>query len=116
MEPEDDGKFIQIPLMFHKIYPWTGVMTQMKYRHDHEIYKSYMVKGGLTIWRPEHVRKKLAFEADEPDQLYKGQIIEKNLYLDEPGFADVKTDLPLYAELYTQLVNVTEDRLKLLSK
>jgi hypothetical protein len=119
VQPEDDGKTIHIPLHIYlkdgeKIAK--GEVPERKADQSNAVFRSNLAKGPLTIWRPEHVRKKVAFEADNFDELYKDTIIEKNEYLDPTDrlLADVAADLPSYTEVYKNRINVTKERIELL--
>lgn len=114
-EPEDFGDAIKIPahyFIWHKI-------TKIKAMSEPTIYPGFfknMMYGHTTIYRPDHSIKEVAFEATSPDQLYKDKIVENNEYFSDPITGDLVSDLPPYAEKYMRDINITEDKMELLSK
>jgi hypothetical protein len=72
-------------------------------------------KGHATIWRPEHEIKKSAFEPTSPNQVQKGTYYEPNEYDFDPLYADLEADLPPWAYYMRQSINITKERLDLLS-
>jgi hypothetical protein len=114
-EPEDFGDAIRIPSQYYQWYYLTRVKAMNEPQMNPGYFKNMMF-GHSTIYRPEHSIKELAFEATSPNQLYKDKIVENNEYSNDPFSGDIESDLPPYASKYLNPVNVTTERLELLSK
>jgi hypothetical protein len=116
VEPEDDGKFIQITMPLYMAYPFTQKLYENIYFEHYEMFKSFLLNGGLTLYIPEHLYKRVPFEATSFESLYKDTIQENNSYEDEPVYSEVYSELPNYAKYLKVKINVTEERIKTLRK
>jgi hypothetical protein len=117
MQPEDDGEAIHLPEWSYRHWYYTnGSMAMDPYLEKNEIFKNFYLRGLQTIYKPESIHKKVAFEPRDLDEDIKGKIVEKNPYSDNPLTGDLDSELPLYAESYQSEVNVTKERVELLSK
>jgi hypothetical protein len=114
-EPEDFGDAIKIPSQYYQWYYITRVKAFNEPKINVSLFKN-MMYGHTTIYRPDHHYKELAFEATSPDDLYKDKILENNEYVTDPLGGDLNVDLPNYAAKYFNQVNVTADRMELLSE
>jgi hypothetical protein len=113
-EPEDFGDAIKIPSQYFEWY----YITRIKAMNQSSIYPGFfknMMSGHLSIYRPDHSIKEVAFEATSPDNLFKDKIIEDNQYFTEPLTGDIISELPAYSEKYLREINITEDKMELLS-
>ncbi len=115
IEPEDDGKLIKVGLEAYFGYLEKGHIEHRTYNYYDEMYKSFAMKGSNTIYSPEKIRKRVAFEARDFDEMYKDMSAEKNEYESNPLYADAQSGLPDYAINFDREVNLTEDRIDLLS-
>ena len=114
-EPEDFGDAIRIPSKYFAWYYFTRVKALNEPQKDPGPFKNMMF-GHSTIYRPDRTIKELAFEATTPDQLYKDKIMEDNEYSFDPLCGDINSDLPPYAVKFLNQINITEEKLDLLSK
>ncbi len=115
-EPEDDGETIYIPKDAWVDYPFTKAYIKDYYPQEFEIFKSPYIDGDQTIYKPESDKKLIAFQPTKLENVLKGDsYVEENEYAREPITGDIIPDVPEYAKDYQNPINITEDRVKLLS-
>jgi hypothetical protein len=88
--------------------PLTGVRATdvLEYHKSYELWKEAM-NGPWTVWGPNKVIKKLAFEPTDPGQLRNDRICLPNEYTYNPLFAEVIPEAPSYFESMHSPVNIT---------
>ena len=113
-EPEDFGEAIRIPSQYYQWYYLTKIKALNEPKINVGLFKNVMF-GKSTIYRPDHYYKELAFEAVSPDDLHKDKVLEYNQFVSDPVGGDILADLPNYSAKYFNEINVTKDRMELLS-
>lgn len=116
-DPEDDGETLFIPSKYHVWYKLSnGVKADYYYPKEFEMYKGFLMNGNQTIYKPETIHKKVAFEPRNFDEAYNGKTYEKNEFSVDPLQAEITPSLPAYSEKsYKDEVNLTDERIDLLS-
>jgi hypothetical protein len=74
------------------------------------------IRENYTIFRPSRLYKKSTFSAKRPEDIRDDKFVIKNEYHIDPLTADSKNDLPEWSSELHRLVNITKDRLDLVSK
>jgi hypothetical protein len=70
-----------------------------------------------TIYRPSHEFKLKTFNINKPDMVREDELVIENEYLTkDPTQVDRKNDLPEWGVQLASMVNVTPERLQLVSK
>jgi hypothetical protein len=105
-----DTKNMKTYTIMDVLEPLTGIRAGevIEYNKSYELWKEVM-NGPWTVWGPERVIKKKAFEATDPIQLRNDRIAFPNEYTYNPLFAEVIPEAPTYFESMQSPVNVTLD-------
>lgn len=115
--PEDDGESLYLHQDAWIRYPIDKTIKVPDYVPDvFDFFKSRVLNGFNTIWVPNKYVALDNFEADSKENvLPNGNHILKNEYIENSDLGDVLPDLPSYAETYTNPINLTSERIDLLS-
>jgi hypothetical protein len=116
-QPEDDGETIFIEQDAFKQYLETGrLITGKEPEYLYDIYKSRALDGEQTIYVPDSTYKPINFQATKLENMQKdGSHIEDNEFEENPVRGEIIADIPKYALNYANPINITDERIDLLS-
>jgi hypothetical protein len=116
-QPEDDGDTVFISPEAFKDYVSTGNLAPKEEKDlGFEIYKNRALNTDQTIYVPDSTIEPVNFQANELENLQKdGSYFEDNEYSKNPYRAEIIPDLPGYAWNFVNPLNVTDERIDLLS-
>jgi hypothetical protein len=116
-QPEDDGETIFIPHDAHMDYKFNNEkFFKPRYFQEFEMFKGFLMNGDQTIYKPDTTVKRVAFEPKKIEHSINNKFIEENEFAKDPLTAQVNPDLPLYTKMFEHNVNVTKERIDVLSK